>query len=72
MSDSVSSWGCRWSTPAAVALAASCALAVLVNLSQFACLGRFTAGSYQARLIWLAARLMQQALACRAPHGKDS
>ena len=39
----------HWVTPAAVALAASCALAVLVNLSQFACLGRFTAVSYQVR-----------------------
>jgi solute carrier family 35 protein E3 len=37
----------NWSTAAAVTLGASCALAVLVNLSQFACLGRFTAVSYQ-------------------------
>lgn len=40
-----------WSTAAAVALATSCALAVLVNLSQFACLGRFTAVSYQVRCL---------------------
>ena len=36
-----------WRTAAAVAFGASCALAVLVNLSQFMCLGRFTAVSYQ-------------------------
>lgn len=36
-----------WRTAAIVALVSSCALAVLVNLSQFACLGRFSAVSYQ-------------------------
>ncbi len=36
---------------AAVAcLALSCAVAVGVNVSQFACLGRFSAVSYQARV----------------------
>ena len=36
-----------WSTAALVCLAVSCSLAVGVNLSQFACLGRFSAVSYQ-------------------------
>ena len=40
----------NWRTAAAVAFSASCALAVLVNLSQFMCLGRFTAVSYQVRV----------------------
>lgn len=38
----------NWSTAALVCLAVSCSLAVGVNLSQFACLGRFSAVSYQA------------------------
>lgn len=37
----------NWSTAALVCLAVSCSLAVGVNLSQFACLGRFSAVSYQ-------------------------
>lgn len=36
-----------WSRGAALALAASCAAAVAVNVSQFACLGRFSAVSFQ-------------------------
>jgi N6-adenosine-specific RNA methylase IME4 len=40
----------NWRTAAAIAFGASCALAVLVNLSQFMCLGRFTAVSYQVRV----------------------
>mmetsp|Transcript_17326 Transcript_17326/g.51879 ORF Transcript_17326/g.51879 Transcript_17326/m.51879 type:complete len:373 (-) Transcript_17326:506-1624(-) len=36
-----------WTRAAAVALAASCGLAIAVNISQFACLGRFTAVTYQ-------------------------
>jgi hypothetical protein len=34
---------------AAVTLAASCTLAVAVNVSQFMCLGRFSAVSFQVR-----------------------
>lgn len=36
-----------WSMPACVALIASCSMAVLVNISQFMCLGRFSAVSFQ-------------------------
>jgi len=36
-----------WTGGAALALAASCAAAVGVNVSQFACLGRFSAVSFQ-------------------------
>jgi solute carrier family 35, member E3 len=36
-----------WRMAAAIVFGSSCALAVLVNLSQFMCLGRFTAVSYQ-------------------------
>ncbi len=36
-----------WRTAAMVCLGFSCALAVGVNLSQFACLGRFSAVSFQ-------------------------
>ena len=38
----------RWSGAAVGAFAASCTLAVGVNLSQFMCLGRFSAISYRA------------------------
>ena len=37
----------KFSSPATATLLFSCALAVLVNLSQFACLGRFSAVSFQ-------------------------
>ncbi|KAL4443256.1 hypothetical protein ABPG75_010993 [Micractinium tetrahymenae] len=37
----------EWSTPALVVMVASCSLAVLVNVSQFMCLGRFSAVSFQ-------------------------
>ena len=37
----------EWSVPAATILAASCCAAIFVNLSQFACLGRFSAVSFQ-------------------------
>ncbi|KAK9814055.1 hypothetical protein WJX73_010879 [Symbiochloris irregularis] len=36
-----------WTPPAATVLFLSCACAILVNLSQFACLGRFSAVSFQ-------------------------
>ena len=36
-----------WNVPALTFLALSCACAVGVNISQFMCLGRFTAVSYQ-------------------------
>ncbi len=36
-----------WNVPALTFLALSCACAVGVNVSQFMCLGRFTAVSYQ-------------------------
>ena len=39
-----------WSTAALICLAVSCSLAVGVNLSQFACLGRFSAVSFQVIL----------------------
>ena len=38
-------------TAAMACLALSCAVAVGVNVSQFACLGRFSAVSYQARAV---------------------
>jgi solute carrier family 35, member E3 len=38
-----------WSGGAARLLALSCAAAVAVNVSQFACLGRFSAVSFQVR-----------------------
>jgi solute carrier family 35 protein E3 len=38
-----------WNVPALTCLALSCACAVGVNISQFMCLGRFSAVSYQAR-----------------------
>ena len=37
----------EWSTPAIAVLSLSCACAIFVNLSQFACLGRFSAVSFQ-------------------------
>ena len=37
----------EWSIPSAGCLLVSCLLAVLVNVSQFLCLGRFSAVSYQ-------------------------
>lgn len=40
----------NWTTAALVCLTVSCSLAVGVNLSQFACLGRFSAVSYQVPL----------------------
>ena len=40
--------GYQWSVPAINALAMSCALAVGVNVTQFLCLGRFSALSFQA------------------------
>lgn len=36
-----------WTLPAARQLLLSCALAVLVNISQFMCLGRFSAVTFQ-------------------------
>lgn len=36
-----------WTTAAAVVLFASCSIAVLVNISQFMCLGRFSAVTFQ-------------------------
>jgi solute carrier family 35 protein E3 len=38
-----------WTRPAVQQLALSCGLAVLVNISQFMCLGRFSAVSFQVR-----------------------
>lgn len=40
----------EWSTPALEALVASCIVAVLVNVSQFMCLGRFSAVTFQVCL----------------------
>ena len=37
----------EWSTPATVALLVSCFFAVLVNISSFLCIGRFSAVSFQ-------------------------
>ena len=37
----------EWSVPSATCLVFSCLFAVLVNVSQFLCLGRFSAVSYQ-------------------------
>lgn len=42
-----------WRTAAMVCLGFSCALAVGVNLSQFACLGRFSAVSFQVSRLCL-------------------
>lgn len=39
-----------WTQPAVRQLLLSCALAVLVNISQFMCLGRFSAVSFQVCL----------------------
>lgn len=36
-----------WLAAAAIVMATSCSLAVLVNVSQFMCLGRFSAVSFQ-------------------------
>ena len=36
-----------WNSQALLALALSCSLAILVNISQFSCLGRFSAVSFQ-------------------------
>jgi solute carrier family 35 protein E3 len=38
-----------WTTPALQQLLLSCGLAVLVNVSQFMCLGRFSAVTFQVR-----------------------
>ena len=38
-----------WTNAAVGVLALSCFFAIFVNLSQFACLGRFSAVSYQVR-----------------------
>ncbi|PNH05272.1 UDP-galactose transporter 2 [Tetrabaena socialis] len=40
-------WAYRFSTTATMLLSASCAVAVLVNVSQFMCLGRFSAATFQ-------------------------
>jgi len=37
----------EWSSGALIFLAVSCALAVLVNISQYLCIGRFSAVSFQ-------------------------
>jgi solute carrier family 35 protein E3 len=37
----------EWTVPATVILAASCSVAILVNISQFMCLGRFSAVTFQ-------------------------
>ena len=39
-----------WTTSSAVVLLLSCSIAVLVNFSQYACLGRFSALSFQVGL----------------------
>lgn len=38
-----------WNVPAINCIAASCALAVGVNVTQFLCLGRFSAVTFQVR-----------------------
>lgn len=38
------------STPALICLLMSCGIAVAVNISQFMCLGRFSAVTFQVRL----------------------
>lgn len=40
-----------WTQPSLSQLLLSCALAVLVNISQFMCLGRFSAVSFQVRMV---------------------
>jgi hypothetical protein len=47
------------SVPAAACLVASCAVAVLVNVSQFMCLGRFSAVTFQARRLSVTAQQQQ-------------
>lgn len=42
-----------WTRPAVQQLVLSCGLAVLVNISQFMCLGRFSAVSFQVRVLQL-------------------
>lgn len=42
----------EYSVPAYAWLFASCSIAVLVNLSQFMCLGRFSAVSFQVCIMW--------------------
>lgn len=47
----------EWTQPGLQQLLLSCGLAVLVNISQFMCLGRFSAVSFQVRwllLLWRA------------------
>ena len=54
-----------WSLPALAVLAASCSAAIFVNMSQFACLGRFSAVSFQASLG------LPCYAACRGGQGRD-
>jgi hypothetical protein len=42
-------WAYQWHVPSLVAIAASCALAAAVNMSQYFCIGRFSAISFQVR-----------------------
>jgi hypothetical protein len=51
----------EWTAAALACLLVSCALAVGVNLSQFACLGRFSAVSFQVR------QALGFGCACEAP-----
>jgi hypothetical protein len=50
----------EWTQPALQQLLMSCGLAVLVNISQFMCLGRFSAVSFQVSWLLLASTLQQQ------------
>lgn len=60
-------------TPAAVRqLAVSCGLAVLVNISQFMCLGRFSAVTFQVCLLSSSVLVcFQQSVVCCCP-GADA
>jgi hypothetical protein len=53
-----------WTEPALLQLVLSCGLAVLVNISQFMCLGRFSAVCFQVGGSFGPAGLM-----CRGPAG---
>ena len=52
-----------WNVPALTFLGLSCACAVGVNVSQFMCLGRFSAVSYQVRIILLQSQELTTSLA---------
>ena len=67
-------WVFQWEyTAAALAvLTLSCACAVGVNISQFACLGRFSAVSFQARPHWDALLAWKQSSAALARESRSA